>query len=711
MPKLSTRLLLLLAAGSAFLAGCGARPRAAGEPLVLTEHYAHSLAAIGWPGTKRSFQIGNGSVAGSGEAGIQWALTSPTGAVTTSPVYFERDGVPIAHWWVTSAQESLHFEAAAVPSALLGDSSLVLVVRVTTTWLDHAPGLSVLEARVVVRAEGPSFTPWDIAPETSFVEAWSGDRALRNGRAVAVFASGRGGESVSPTVSKPATTTERAGSLLIAHYRTQCSLHTHDVREFVIPAYPVAPEIAAAVAKQLSFDRAAAISRAAWRGLLARGATFATPDSLLNAAWRSSLVVLLTSQERAASDTLPIGNPFQYRDIWLRDGAQVVRALAVAGQTNFARANAWGMRRFQLSSGVLISQAGQLDGTGQTLWAMTQAASLPPDPAYAARVLPIVANGLTWIEHQRLAGRLLRQANPGLLPWSKPRDNEMVSAQLVGNDAWSFSGEKGALALARLAGDRELESRALAAIEDYRLTFDSALVRTKSADVPPSWQGIGRDWGNLTVGYPARLLPESDPRLAALAARVWGMAGGPGLTTYGTRDSLHTYVAADLAQWALLADRGADARAVLNGMLAHGSSTLGFAEIFSRANGSFGTNLPPHGTAAARLIQLARDLVVFDVRDTLELALGVPPTWWGATRMERAPTRFGVITVTLDRPAATRLEAHWSAVAVPTRIRVPDGVRAVAVLTPGARIVGDHWIECPPQTTRAVFEVAPAAVP
>jgi hypothetical protein len=363
------------------------------------------------------------------------------------------------------------------------------------------------------------------------------------------------------------------------------------------------------------------------------------------------------------------------------------------------------MRRFQLPNGALVSQTGQLDGTGQALWAFAQAASIPPDEAFARRVLPYAARGMEWIERQRALGRELRLPWAGLLPYANPRDNEMARAQLVGNDAWAFAGEKGVAELARLAGDRALEARARAALQDYRATFGAALGRTRSADVPPSWQGVGRDWGNFSVGYPARLLPENHPRLRALAARVWG--GGAGLTNYGTRDSIHSYVAADLAEWALLAGRPADAQAMLAGLLAHASSTLGHAEIFGRDGSDFGTNLPPHGTAAARLVQLVRDMIVLDVRDTLELALGAPPPWWGGTQLTRAPTRFGVIDVTLARPSGTRLEARWSAVQVPTRIRVPDGVRAVLLHSPGARIVQGRWIECAPGVTRAEFEIEP----
>ncbi|HJQ66418.1 MAG TPA: hypothetical protein VJ816_08580, partial [Gemmatimonadales bacterium] len=87
----------------ALLAGCarpGGAPHprdvAAGTPFVLPEHYAHSIAALGMPGARRAFQVGHGSVVGSGDAAFEWRIASAEGPVRTSPVYFERDGVPVA---------------------------------------------------------------------------------------------------------------------------------------------------------------------------------------------------------------------------------------------------------------------------------------------------------------------------------------------------------------------------------------------------------------------------------------------------------------------------------------------------------------------------------------------------------------------------------------------------------------------------------------
>jgi hypothetical protein len=239
---------------------------------------------------------------------------------------------------------------------------------------------------------------------------------------------------------------------------------------------------------------------------------------------------------------------------------------------------------------------------------------------------------------------------------------------------------------------------------DYRTTFLRALASTRRADIPPSWQGPGRDWGNVAAGYPTFVVPAGDPRLAALARRMRARGAPTGLVCYGPEDSLHTYLGADLAQSSLLAGHPAEASAYLAGLLAHSSSTLGQAEIVHRAGG-FGTNLPPHGTAAATIVDLLRNMLVEERGDTLELALGAPLEWWRGTRLERAPTRFGVLDVRLDRPATDRLRVRLTSLPVTARVRVPDGVRAVAALSPGARVVNDAWVEARPGAREIEFRI------
>src|SRR5204863_9837131 len=102
------------------------------------------------------------------------------------------------------------------------------------------------------------------------------------------------------------------------------------------------------------------------------GTSFALPDSELVNALNAARLLLLACRERRGDVWVPIGNPFQYRDVWLRDGARVAYALAISGFGPVARSMVAGLARFQWPNGAFLSQRGQLDGTGQALWAFEQ---------------------------------------------------------------------------------------------------------------------------------------------------------------------------------------------------------------------------------------------------------------------------------------------------------------------------------------------------
>lgn len=681
----------------------GAGAVAPGVAAPFPEHYAASLAALGWPGAQRAFQVGSGSVVSSGEAAIAWTLASPRGPVTTSPVAFERDGVPIAHWTMSDGEQLARFEAAAIPLAALGDSSLLLAVRVTLEWAGADSGTVSLEARIAAEPAGPHALPPDAPDVASYDDAWDGTLALRNGRVVAGLDAAAAREALAPDQAHPAHTDGPGPGALRVLCEARLAAHEQKSFDFWMPLYPLERGLAARIARDADPERAAAIARSSWRERLGHAAVFDSPDSTLAAAWRAALVTLLQCQQKAYGRWIPIGNPFQYRDTWLRDGARVAAALATAGVTDVALDDLRSLARYQLPDGGFLSQHGQLDGTGELLWGFDRVTAVAGRDAAAEFVTP-ARRGLHWIASQREASAELKLPWAGLLPVADPHDNELTRGVLVGDDAWSIAGCRAVEALARRAGNDSLARAAATQLADYRATFARALARVRRADLPPTYDGEGRDWGNASAGYPTFAVAVDDPRLAALAKRMRARGGTTGLVSAGPPDSLHSYLGADLAHSDLLAGRPDEARAWLRGILAHSSSTLGQAEAFHR-NGGFGTNLPPHATAAAVLVDLMRDLVVYDGRDTLDLALGMSLEDWRGTRLTGAPTRFGRADVAFAREGDL-LVARVSPLGAPLRVRVPDGTRAVGARSAGARVVDGRWVLAPVGATEIRIAIA-----
>src|SRR5204863_9183081 len=118
-----------------------------------------------------------------------------------------------------------------------------------------------------------------------------------------------------------------------------------------------------------------------------------------------------------------------------------------------------------------------------------------------------------WCERARHARAA--EGVPGLLPIANPQDNELVRGQLVGSDAWALAGYAATVRLLHAAGRDSDAERVASSRLEYRAAFARAIARSGSRDLPASYAGAGRDWGNLAAAYPCDALPAASPRLAA----------------------------------------------------------------------------------------------------------------------------------------------------------------------------------------------------
>lgn len=203
--------------------------------------------------------------------------------------------------------------------------------------------------------------------------------------------------------------------------------------------------------------------------------------------------------------------------------------------------------------------------------------------------------------------------------------------------------------------------------------------------MPPTWEGIGEDWGNLSVAYPCRVLSQDDPRVIATIESARARSPIPGLVRYGANDTVHTYLAADVAQTELLRGFPEHAGETLQALLTWRTASGGGPEVFASDSLTYGLNFPPHATTAAALVSLIRNLLVFDDSDTLMLTLGTPLKWWSHSSVRHAPTRWGRISMELERRGDTFVW-QWTPVPVPTLLRLPSGFHVAGSLTTGVSL-------------------------
>ena len=674
----------------ALAAGCRGKPASTTrsfDPDSLPEAFARPTAALLWPGASRAFQVTSSGHLYNGE----WVVDlSPTndGARAQDPraIAYEGRWLPLVRWKRMNGDVLWSFEAVEFPGPAARDSGMLVSLVARATNAGAASHVARLEATLRSPSAEPPFVAHDILEGVTPPLRW----ASRAGTDSACgWAEGRA-----------------QGALWWAEWTLAPGV-SREAR-LLLPVYPASARELAAAARAPHEERVAAL-RQYWRQTLDEGARFELQDREVETALDAARILLLSCRERRGDRWFAIGGPFQYRDVWLRDGARAIAALAVTGHTRVGRELAGGVLAFQWPQGAFLSQRGQPDGTGQALWTLEQALLRPSPDDSLSRFLPAVLAAYRWLEWQRDVGGKSGWRFGRMLPYADPRDGELVRGQLVGTDAWAIAGYRAAARLLRAAHRDPEAAEVEQARERYLADFAGALERTPSHDVPPSWRGVGRDWGNLAVGWPCGALPPDHPRLLALARRVWSESGGSGLAVYGSRDSLHGYVGADLGTWALLAGRRAEADSVLSALLHWRSACGAGAEIFTR-DGGYGMNLPPHPTSAAALIALTRNCLVFDDGDTLQLTLGARDSWWRGARIRRAPTRWGEVSFEFRRLGA-EARWRWDPVPVWTELTLPPGTRLAGPPPPPLQTAPSGTrVLAPPGTKTATVAIA-AAVP
>jgi hypothetical protein len=674
---------------AAFVPGCAGR---VGEPVhfdpdTIPDAYSQRSGALMWPGATRAFRV---TPAGDLENGA-WVVRviAVAGGDTAGPpevIAAEDRWRPVLRWIRRGGGVTWRFEAVALQQPAPADTGVCVSLHVDITADGGGSAPARLEFVLEPRRPGSAFAAFDARPGTALRWGTIGSRDVVLGWGP--------GEVDGARLSYPLTAT--GGSEARARV--------------VLAAYPSEASVLADWARPPHEERVTE-ARRHWERALEEGTRFALGDPEVENALRAANVVLLSLRERRGPIWVPIGGPFHYRDIWLRDGARAVYALSIGGFTRVSRELARGLAEFQWPNGAFLSQRGQLDGTGQALWAFEQSMLRPAADDSVARYAEAALKACRWIEWMRGLGAETGWPYGTMMPFGDPRDAELIRGQLTGNDAWSIAGYRSAARLLQAAGRGGEAEGIESARARYVADFTAALERRGAADVPPAWQPGGRDWGNVSVAWPAAALSVDDPRVERLARRLWADAGGAGLVSYGPADSAHYYLGVDLGMWALLAGHRAQADSVLEAMLRWRSASGTAGEIFSRSSGGYGANLTPHPTSAAALVTLVRNALIEDHGDTLRLTLGARDRWWRDARIEGAPTRFGTINLAFSADD-TRARWTWTRVPVWTALTLPPG-RAVTGALPRGFLPGSRAdiVLAPPGTESAEIAIVRTGSP
>ena len=264
------------------------------------------------------------------------------------------------------------------------------------------------------------------------------------------------------------------------------------------------------------------------------------------------------------------------------------------------------------------------------------------------------------------------------MPSTKPGDNEDITGHVTGHNFWALDGLENAVVLANATGHEAEAADFQREYDDYRSTLISVLDRvTQKTDgyIPPGLDGQhGQDWGNMLAVYPGIILPPHGSMVTA-TLNTTRAKYKEGIMTYGDGKYLHDYLGFSNTETELV--RGERELAVedLYAELVHTSSThAGFeTNILAWGDRDFGDNLSPHGWFAARLRIDLRNMLVREQGPDLHLFSAISPAWikqGGEINVDRAPTNFGVVGLSLKSISASHAELtfHASFIDPPKRI-------------------------------------------
>lgn len=457
----------------------------------------------------------------------------------------------------------------------------------------------------------------------------------------------RGGKILAAWRTPPAETMARRGKqyggpfigagrtepVCLAVYRPALGPGESESFDFVVPHYPAEAGYGKRIESADYGERLAAFD-SFWESWLGQGATFTVSEDKVNHAIKSYVVHILMSQDVVGPDEVEQHvNRLHYNRFWLRDSSFFVYYYENFGYSEIAGKLARHFHRYQREYGNYLSQPGQLDGWGQSMWALGNHVRYTGDADFAREALPHVERAAGWLESE------IGQDDWGLMPPTNAMDNETIAGRYTGHSFWVVTGLDAAADLARAAGRPDLADKYGRISNEYRDRF-LAKLRQVAAErdgvIPPGLDVPGgTDWGNLLAVFPGRVMDPHDPLVTATFDRVREDRMEEGISMW--HSSLHHYITERIAQTAVI--RGEQEKAVSDfyGMLLHtGSCHEGFEWTVWPWNGrdycmdnpvGQTCNYPPHGWYAANMSNLFRNMLLREDGGELHLLSAISPEW------------------------------------------------------------------------------------
>jgi hypothetical protein len=433
--------------------------------------------------------------------------------------------------------------------------------------------------------------------------------------------------------------------------------------DFAMPLLPVADhDPLIAKIRAASYDTYRSAVAKYWEDVLAQGMSIDLPEKKVTDTFNASLVYDLLALNKIGDDYVQTVNQFHYHRFYLRDSADIARMYELTGYPEIAaQVLAFSIKK-QEPDGNYLSQPGQYDGWGQTLWILGEHYRFTHDRQFAESVFPRMMHALDWFEKATAADPM------HIMPATDVKDNEYVPGHLTGYNFLALDGLDNAVYVARSLNKpqelKRIENDRTAFRKNFTIVFDRLTANTHGY-IPPDLDGnnLGTDWGNLLAITPRPQLSFDDPRIMGTLKAVRAKYQ-EGITTYTRPDQgqyLHHYLMIKNTLTSITINDQENAVRELYAELLHTSSTQAGFEYAIRPWGDrdFRGNLSPHGWFAAEYRSMLRSMLVRETDTDLHLLSVISPAWTGAgrqLRVQNVPTYFGKISLTLAMPNDTEAD-------------------------------------------------------
>jgi hypothetical protein len=355
--------------------------------------------------------------------------------------------------------------------------------------------------------------------------------------------------------------------------------------------------------------------------------------------------------------------PTCYRGLWIVDGAFLLEAAAMLGESKDARNGVAYELTYQQPDGRIQVMPSYWKENGIVLWTCVRHAQLTQDKEWLETMWPRLERIAQFIQTLRRQTTNTAAVNYGLLPAGFPDGGIGGSIDEYTNPYWNLAGLHAFIQGARWLGKGEAADAWQREYDDFLAAFERGARRDLKTDphgnayLPIRMDGQDlpqrAQWAFCHAVYPGQVFAKEDPLVASTLAMLQatereGMVYGTGWNATG----IWNYFASFYGHAWLWQGNGRKAAQVLTAYANHAAPTLVWREEQSLRGEKF-TKVGdmPHNWASAEFIRLTIHLLALDRGDEMHLLEGLPPEWLGpgmVTRLNGVATPFGPLEMSLQ---------------------------------------------------------------